>query len=420
MYEYAIGAALALSGFLLGAFKADLYELTTARRLWKAFLVTLVGAGIAISFRFLPLGIDAAPASEIAWRSDVETALAEAKAAGQPAVLDCGAQWCAACKELEHKTFADPEVAQALPGFVAIRLDMTQFDPSQERLAKLGLHVTALPFVGFFLADGRLNPGVTLTDFEAPAQFVRRVKQAQVWREAPLSPVEAWLGDHGLVVALLLVFLAGIGVSLTPCVYPMIPITLSVVGAGGRDPNAKAAPFGTRVARSATFVTGMVATYVVLGVFTAMLGKGFGSWLQNRWVTLGMAALFLALAASYLGFFRLDLPQGLKSRIGGKRGGLLGVAVVGGATGLLAAPCAGPVVVGILAVIGTTGDLLLGTGLMLVFGLGMGLLFFLLGLSTAFVNRIPRGGSWMERVEIVFATALVVVAIYYGRLGIVA
>jgi len=215
----------------------------------------------------------------------------------------------------------------------------------------------------------------------------------------------------------LLVFAAGIGVSLTPCVYPMIPITLGVLGGGAR-PGDPAPSFASRVARAAVFVAGMVLTYATLGVVSGLLGKGFGSWLQHPAVTLGMALLFAAMALSYLGFFRLDLPDGLKSRMGRRRGGLAGIALVGGTTGLLAAPCAGPVVVGILALVGGTGDIGLGLLLMLAFGLGMGVLFFALGVSTALVSRRPRSGAWMERVEIGFAVALLVVAFYYGRLGL--
>jgi thiol:disulfide interchange protein DsbD len=157
---------------------------------------------------------------------------------------------------------------------------------------------------------------------------------------------------------------------------------------------------------------------VTLGVVSALAGQGFGSHLQRPEVTLGMALLFAALAASYLGFFQLDLPASLKTRLGRKRGGLLSVALVGGATGLLAAPCAGPIVVGILALISQTGSVALGLVLMVSFALGMGLVFFVLGMSTAILARIPRNGAWTERVEIGFAVALLVVAIHYVRVGL--
>jgi len=417
MLDLAVGFALVAVGTLLGAFRADLSSLTWPLRLYKAARVLLVSFGLALALGLVRLPFGDEPVSPLQWRSDVEAALADARTQGRMALLDGGAEWCAACKELEHTTFADPRVAEALKDFVAIRMDMTDFDPAQKRLADLGIEVKSLPWVGFFLPDGRLNPGSVLTDFEKPAPFLRRIEDAKTWREKPMGPVEAWIRDKGLFLTVLLVFAAGIGVSLTPCVYPMIPITLGVLGGGAR-PGEPARSFASRVTRAAVFVGGMVLTYATLGVASGLLGKGFGSWLQHPAVTLGMAALFAAMAMSYLGFFRLDLPEGLKSRMGRRRGGLAGIAVVGGTTGLLAAPCAGPVVVGILALVGGTGDLGLGLLLMLAFGLGMGVLFFALGVSTALVSRRPRSGAWMERVEIVFAIALLVVAFYYGRLGL--
>lgn len=417
MLDLALGSALVAAGAILGAFRANLSSLDLPRRLGKAASVLIVAVGLAFLLGLLGLPATEAPQSPLPWRTDVEAALKEAKAQGRMALLDGGAEWCAACKELEHVTFADPRVVEALQDWVVIRLDMTDFDPAQQRLANLGIDVKALPWVGFFLPDGRLNPGSVLTDFEKPSPFLRRIEEASTFRDKSMGPVEAWIGEKGLVIALLLVFAAGIGVSLTPCVYPMIPITLGVLGAGAR-PGEPRPSLRTRVLRAGVFVAGMVVTYAVLGVGSALLGKGFGSWLQHPIVTLGMALLFAAMAASYLGFFRLDLPESLKSRMGRRHTGVVGIALVGGTTGLLAAPCAGPVVVGILALVSGTGDLALGLLLMLAFGLGMGVLFFALGVSSALLSHRPKSGAWMERVEILFALALLVVAIYYGRLGL--
>ena len=419
MIDIIIGLALAAGGAALGAFRPDLATLDTKRRIWKAATLVMVATGVCFGLGLLSTGLDN-PGERLSWRTDLEAALKESRTKGRPVLLDTSAEWCAACKELEHKTFTDPDVIRALKGFVTIRVDMTAFDEAQERMKKLGIEITSLPWVGFFLPDGRLNPGVTLTDFEAPGPFLKRIEMATEFREAGLSPVESWLGEQGLAVALFLVFLAGIGVSLTPCVYPMIPITIAVVGAGGGGPEQPPPPFARRVFRSASFVTGLAVTYASLGVLSAALGKGFGSWLQHPVVTLGMAALFAALAASFTGFFRIDLPAGLKARMGRSRGGLFGAALVGAATGFVAAPCAGPVVVGILAVISGTGDVVLGFLMMLTFALGMGVLFFGIGLSTVFLARLPRSGAWMERVEITFAIVFLVVAVYYGRLALLA
>ena len=350
-WNLAWGLGLAVVALALGALRADLGSLSMAGRAWKAVRVLLLALGIAVLFDLVPvprIGEEEGP--PVAWRTDVEEALAEARTTGRMAILDAGAEWCAACKELERKTFRDPAVVEALKDFVAIRVDMTDFDPAQQRLEALGIQVSSLPYVAFFLPDGRLNPGVTLRDYEAPSAFLRRVSQAGTWQQEEGGPVARWLAEKGILWAMLLALLAGIGVSLTPCVYPMIPVTLGVLGARGSG-DGPAPSLGYRVGRAAVFVLGMVITYAALGVASALLGKGFGSWIQHPAVTLAMAALFAALALSYLGFFALDLPEGVKARMGARRGGLLGLALVGGTTGLLAAPCAGPVVVGILAVV---------------------------------------------------------------------
>jgi len=417
MIDIALGLAVIAAGVALGALKPDLASLDLLRRIWKAAALCMVAAGTSLLLGIVSTGLDHG-SEGLKWRSDVEDALAEAREQRQPAVLDTGATWCAACKELEHKTLADPAVVEALRDFVTIRVDMTKFDEAQKRLKKLGVEIRSLPWVGFFMQDGRHNPGVTLTDFEPPDAFLARIELASTFKEASAGPVDAWLGEHGLIVALLLVFLAGIGVSLTPCVYPMIPITIAVVSAGGDSDPEGHVPFSRRAVRSAAFVGGLCVVYACLGVLSASLGKGFGSWLQHPAVSLTMAALFIALAASFIGFYRIDIPAGLKARMGRSRGGVTGAALVGGATGFVAAPCAGPVVVGILAVISNTGDVVLGFTMMMSFSMGMGVLFFGIGLSTALLSRLPRSGTWMERVELVFALAFLVIAVYYGRLAV--
>jgi thiol:disulfide interchange protein len=417
MIPIAAGILVILAGIALGAFRANLAELDGAGRVRKALLVITVAMGASLALGIVPLPREA-PSSPLTWRNDVEAALREAQHLGRPALLDAGAEWCKACKELEQRTFTNPDVVRALEGWITIRIDMTTFDEAQKRLERLGLNVGSLPWVGFFLPDGRLNPGVTLVDFEQPSAFLRRIDDAGKWREHPIGPVASWLTERGLLLALLLVFAAGVGVSLTPCVYPMIPITITALAGFRRGSSDAGYPFSKRVVRSGTFVLGMAITYAILGVLAALMGKGFGSWLQHQAVTLGMAALFMALAAAYLGFFSLDLPDALKSRMSRSTGGLIGLAFLGGTTSLLAAPCAGPVVVGILAVVSASRDVGLGLALMLAFALGLGLLFFILGLSIAAFSRLPRGGGWMERIEIGFAVVLVVVAIHYGKLGL--
>lgn len=413
MIDLAFGFLLAVTGVVLAIFRANID--TFASRVRRLLALLAAAFGFAFLLGILSLAEKHAPG--IVWREDLEVALREAKAQGKPAIIDATAEWCAACKQLDRRTFSDPTVQSALKDFVTIRIDMTRFDEAAQRLQELGIDVKSLPLVAFFLPDGRINPGVTLRDFEPPSLFLRRLEAASTYRETALTPVEVWLGQGGIPWAFLLAFLAGIGVSLTPCVYPIIPITMAIVGA--RNSSGPPPGFRRRLTRSLVFVAGLALMYTLLGVASAVLGFGFGSWLQHPIVTGGVALLFFILGCSYVGFFTLDIPASLKQKITTQRAGLIGIALLGASSGIVLAPCAGPVVVGILAIISTTRDVALGAAFMLVFASGMGLLFLAVGASTFVLERLPKSGRWMQVTEVLFAICLFVVAIYYGKLAMV-
>jgi thioredoxin:protein disulfide reductase len=210
---------------------------------------------------------------------------------------------------------------------------------------------------------------------------------------------------RGPVYAALAALAGGFVVSLTPCVYPMVAVTVSVFGAR----EAKSRWEGA--ALSAAFVLGIVAMFVPLGVVAGLTGSIFGSVLQNRWVIVAMALLFLLLAASLFGAFELALPAGLTNRlamIGGL--GYRGAFLLGLACGLIASPCTGPVLTGILAWIAKTKSAGLGALAMGAFSLGLGVPFFVVG---AFAVQLPKSGRWMVHVKSLLGIVLVVVALYF-------
>ncbi|HEY1817007.1 MAG TPA: cytochrome c biogenesis protein CcdA [Kofleriaceae bacterium] len=196
--------------------------------------------------------------------------------------------------------------------------------------------------------------------------------------------------------------------SLTPCVYPMIPITLAIFGARGGKASKKKA-----IALAAAYVTGMCLTYAILGVTFATLGKAgdFGTQLASPYVVFPLVALFVALAASMFGAFDLNLPaswQAKLNQVGGKGyGGAFAMGLVGG---LIAAPCTGPFLAGLLAYVTTTASVVTGGALLYVYGLGMGVLFFVLA---AFAVALPKSGRWMDAVKSVGGIGLLLAAIYY-------
>lgn len=202
--------------------------------------------------------------------------------------------------------------------------------------------------------------------------------------------------------------LGGLAVSLTPCVYPMVAVTVSTFGARQAQSRWEGAKL------SAMFVLGIVCMFTPLGVAAGLTGSVFGGVLQNPWVVLGIAALFLAMAASMFGAFEMTLPSALTNKLATLGGiGYRGAFGLGFVCGIIAAPCTGPILTGILAWIAKTQDAWLGGAAMAAFSLGLGLPFFLVG---AFAVQLPKSGRWMVHVKSVLGIVLIVVALYFINL----
>lgn len=207
---------------------------------------------------------------------------------------------------------------------------------------------------------------------------------------------------EGSVLAFAVAFAGGVATSLTPCVYPLIPITVSIFGA------RKAGTRREALALSGLYVLGIATMYSALGVGAALTGKAFGSVMQNPWVIGFVALVLVAMAASMFGAFELRLPsswQGRLSTVGGAgKAGAFGMGLV---SGIIAAPCTGPVLAAALTFVATRGSVPFGFAIMFVYALGIGLLFFLIG---AFSISLPKSGPWMDTVKSVFGVALLAAA----------
>jgi thiol:disulfide interchange protein DsbD len=204
------------------------------------------------------------------------------------------------------------------------------------------------------------------------------------------------LGTFGIL------FAAGVLTSLTPCVYPLIPITVSVFGARQSERR------GRSVGLSATYVGGIAAMYSALGLFAALSGKAFGTALSSPWVVALLAVFLVALAASMFGAFDIAVPYALQQKLAGVKGtGYGGAFGMGLVAGVVAAPCTGPVLAGVLAYVATQRNAVLGFWMLFTYAIGMGLLFFILGATSL---RLPRSGAWMETVKSVLGVALVAAA----------
>ncbi|WP_373044110.1 protein-disulfide reductase DsbD family protein [Vulgatibacter sp.] len=207
------------------------------------------------------------------------------------------------------------------------------------------------------------------------------------------------------VGALGMAWMGGVLTSLTPCVYPLIPITMGVIGA--REAKSRWKSLGL----TTTYVLGMALMFSALGFAAASSGQAFGTVLANRWVLAGLALFFLVMASSMFGAFEIALPQSLARRLnqvgGAGAGGALAMGLV---AGLVAAPCTGPVLASLLTFVASAGEPLFGVLLLFVYALGVGLPFFLIG---AFSLSLPRSGPWMDGVKSVFGIALVAMALLY-------
>ncbi len=199
----------------------------------------------------------------------------------------------------------------------------------------------------------------------------------------------------------------GVLVDLTPCVYPLIPITVAVFGAQGVSR-------GRALFLASAYVLGMASLYTTLGIVVALTGGQFGAWLGEPVVVLPIVALLLALAASMFGAFDLQLPASVQTRLNTVGGaGPLGAFGMGLVSGFISAPCTGPVLLSLLAYIAKSssggGGVFHGGSLLFTYALGMGSLFFAVALGAS----LFRPGQWMEYVKSFFGVALIVMALWF-------
>ena len=205
-----------------------------------------------------------------------------------------------------------------------------------------------------------------------------------------------------------LVFLAGLALNLTPCVYPLIPIT---VGFFSRQSEGKTSrTFGLALA----YVLGMSVTYSALGVFAALSGSLFGSWLQKPAVLVVIALIVLALALSMFGLYEIQAPHFITDRTGSKAG-VAGALTMGLFVGFVAAPCIGPFVLSLLTYVAQQGSAALGFGLFFTLAMGLGLPYLVLGTVSGSLKAMPRSGEWMIAIRKVFGFLLVALAAWFLR-----
>jgi thioredoxin:protein disulfide reductase len=211
----------------------------------------------------------------------------------------------------------------------------------------------------------------------------------------------------GAPIAIGASFVSGIAASMTPCVWPMIPITLSIFGATEAKSRARGA------ALSATFVLGIATLFTPMGIAAALSGGVMGSAMAKPFVVIGIAVLFLVLASSMFGAFEMTLPSSVTNKMSTVGGvGFKGAFVLGLALGMVAAPCTGPFATGLITWIATTRDVAVGGAAMFAFACGIGVPFFIAG---TFALNLPKGGAWMMGIKWGSGVVLSYMALAYLR-----
>jgi thioredoxin:protein disulfide reductase len=213
----------------------------------------------------------------------------------------------------------------------------------------------------------------------------------------------------GMIWTLLGIFAGGMALNLTPCVYPMIPITVSYFG--GRATSDKRR--GRLIAHGLCYLLGLALTNSILGTVAALTGSLMGAVLQHPAVLIGVAAVLVLFATSLFGLWELRLPSGLTQAAAKSYSGYGGSLFMGLTLGVVAAPCIGPFVLGLLTWVASMGSPWLGFIVFFTLSIGLGLPLFALALFSGQLKRLPRAGGWMIWVRKLMGWVLVVMAVYF-------
>ncbi len=252
------------------------------------------------------------------------------------------------------------------------------------------------------------GPAVPSAGGRAPSPVPAGGEAAEVGGEMPPE-----LAGQSPIVVILLAFLAGLGLTFTPCVYPLIPVTIALVGATAGRGRLDG------LVRSLVYVLGIAVTYSVVGVVAAATGGMFGAWLQRPAVYVALAAVFVLLAGGMFDVYSIDISSQRLQRVQAAlrgRWGLVGIWLIGVLSGAAATACIAPVILGMLGYVAQRGNMLLGFLIFFAMAWGMGASLVALGTFTGLLKAMPKSGQWMVTIKHLFGLALVAVAVYFvGR-----
>jgi thiol:disulfide interchange protein DsbD len=216
--------------------------------------------------------------------------------------------------------------------------------------------------------------------------------------------------ESSILLALIASYIGGLIVSFTPCTYPLIPVTIGVIGAHGSSSRQK----GFLV--SAVYVLGLAVTYSTLGAVAALSGKIFGQIQTTPWTYFIMANLCLLMGLSMLDVFNIALPVPKKLfhlSAQNNQKGFVGSFLIGAASGVVIGPCTAPALGVLLGYVALKTNVLLGVGLLFVFALGLGTLLLIVGTFTGMITALPKSGAWMTKIKYASGLILIGAAEYF-------
>ncbi len=226
---------------------------------------------------------------------------------------------------------------------------------------------------------------------------------------APSQGLAASLQDRPLL-AIVTLFGAGLVTSLTPCVYPMIPITAGVIAGS----SGAASPRGRVIRLTMTYVTGLALLYATLGLVAGLSGSLFGTVASSPWARFAAGNLLLIFALAMLDVIPVAAPRRVLDRVGKLGGGSYpAVFALGATSGIVAAPCGAPAFAVVLTWVATTQSAVMGFVYLLVFSLGMTALLVAVGVSSGILAALPRAGTWMVWIKKAAGIIMLVMAEYY-------
>ena len=228
--------------------------------------------------------------------------------------------------------------------------------------------------------------------------------------ETPKAPgsLQGW----AMIWTLLGIFVGGMALNLTPCIYPLIPITISYFGGQAAKEGSGQ---GKLVAHGLCYMMGLAVTNSVLGVAASLTGSLMGAMLQNPIVLVVVAAVLIVFATSLFGLWEMRLPSGLTQATAKSYTGYFGSLFMGLTLGVVAAPCIGPFVLGLLTWVASMGSPWLGFLIFFTLSLGLGLPLFFLAMFSGQLKKLPRSGGWMIWVRKLMGWVLVAMAVHFIR-----